>query len=88
MSKCNLCGTKLISYCPQCVKKSITKRQVEIIRLIARGYTNSAIAKEHGKSEQTIKNMVSSALRRTGAKNRAGLVALMMDKELKIRKDR
>ena len=53
-----------------------TRRQQQIIPLIARGLTNKEIAVHLGLSEQTIKNHLHTMLQRTGARDRLTLVDL------------
>jgi len=56
---------------------ALTKRRLEILRLIAQGYPNKVIAADLGISEQTVKNHVSSILSILGAGNRAHAVLLV-----------
>ncbi len=50
--------------------ENLTPREVEIIKLIGQGYTNREIAQTLGISEQTVKNHVSSILRRLQLRDR------------------
>lgn len=43
---------------------SLTDRQLQIARLVAKGYTNKAIARETGLAIQTVKNHISNAAER------------------------
>ncbi len=54
----------------------LTPRQVEVLELVARGKTNKEIAAALGRSEGTVEVHVTNLLRKYGASNRAGLVAL------------
>ena len=54
----------------------LTPREVEILDYIARGYLNKQIAIELGISEQTIKNHVTSILRKLNANARTEAVVL------------
>lgn len=54
----------------------LTPRQVEVLELVARGKTNKEIAAVLGRSEGTVEVHVTNLLRKYGASNRAGLVAL------------
>ena len=54
----------------------LTRRQQQIVPLIAKGWTNKEIASQLNLSEQTIKNHIHSMLRRTGANDRLAVVDL------------
>ena len=54
----------------------LTRRQQQIVPLIAKGWTNKEIACQLNLSEQTIKNHIHSMLRRTGANDRLAVVDL------------
>ena len=54
----------------------LTPRQVEVLELVARGKTNKEIAAALGRSEGTVEVHVTNLLRKYGASNRSGLVAL------------
>jgi DNA-binding NarL/FixJ family response regulator len=54
----------------------LTRRQQQIVPLIAKGLTNKEIACHLNLSEQTIKNHIHSMLRRTGANDRLAVVDL------------
>jgi DNA-binding CsgD family transcriptional regulator len=56
----------------------LTQRQLEILRLIAHGLTNAAIAEQLIVSEATVKWHVRQILARTGASNRAEAVARVL----------
>jgi len=58
------------------VPSPLTRRETEILRFIARGYMNKQIAKELGLSEQTIKNHLSSILRKLDVNDRTQAVVL------------
>jgi hypothetical protein len=53
-----------------------TLRQVEILRLVALGYSNPAIAKELWVAENTVKTLLSHAFKRIGANDRAHAVSV------------
>src|SRR5262249_35869826 len=53
---------------------SLTPREVEILRLIARGMSNKEIAKALGTAEGTVKNQTSNILQKLGAANRTEAV--------------
>lgn len=54
----------------------LTPRQIEVLELVARGKTNKEIAAVLGRSEGTVEVHVTNLLRKYGASNRAGLVAM------------
>jgi DNA-binding CsgD family transcriptional regulator len=54
---------------------SLTPREEEVVRLVAAGQTNDAIAHELALSPETIRTHVRNAMDKTGARNRAHLVA-------------
>lgn len=54
----------------------LTPREIEILEFIARGYLNKQIAAELGISEQTIKNHVTSILRKLNANARTEAVVV------------
>jgi DNA-binding CsgD family transcriptional regulator len=53
----------------------LTTREVEVVRLVASGKTNRAIAKQLGLSEKTIARHVHNALTKIGAPSRAAATA-------------
>jgi DNA-binding NarL/FixJ family response regulator len=58
------------------VAERLTARERRVLELIALGYTNEQIAAELAFSLSTIKADIGSILRKLGARNRAGAVAL------------
>jgi len=60
----------------------LTPREIEILRYIAQGYLNKQIAIELGISEQTIKNHVTSILRKLNANARTEAVVLAIKQGL------
>ncbi len=60
------------------ISSPLTPRELEILRHIARGYMNKQIADKLGISEQTIKNHMSSILRKLDANDRTQAVVLAM----------
>ena len=54
----------------------LTAREKEILKCVARGYANKQIAYELGISEETIKNHVSSILRKLNANSRTDAVVI------------
>ena len=57
---------------------TFTKRQQEVVALVARGLANKQIAAKLGISERVVKGHVSDLLRKLDAPNRAGLIAAVM----------
>jgi len=55
---------------------SFTRRQVEIVRLLARGHSNKQIAHELGMIEGTVKVHVSDIIRKLGVRNRTQVAIL------------
>ena len=51
----------------------LSRREQEIAKLVGRGLTNRAIAQELALSEQSVKNLVSRVLKKTGLDNRVQL---------------
>ena len=60
------------------IPSPLTPRQTEILDHVARGYMNKQIAGKLGTSEQTIKNHMSSILRKLDANDRTQAVVLAM----------
>ena len=58
------------------IMSPLTPREIEILEYIAKGYLNKQIAVELGISEQTIKNHVTSILRKLNANARTEAVVL------------
>ena len=58
--------------------RALTGREQQISALVARGWTNKAIAAELEISEQSVKNMLARAFMKTGASNRTELALLML----------
>ena len=53
----------------------LTAREVEVLRLVARGRTNTNIADELGLSEKTIAHHLTHIFNKTGSENRAAAAA-------------
>jgi DNA-binding CsgD family transcriptional regulator len=58
------------------LSEPLTRRELEVLRLLARGLTNQQLAAVLGISEHTVKFHVSSVLGKLGAQSRAEAVAL------------
>ena len=59
---------------------SLTKREVEILRLMAGGYSNREIAEALGTAEGTIKNHASSILSKLGVRDRTRAVLKALER--------
>jgi DNA-binding NarL/FixJ family response regulator len=55
----------------------LTRRQVDVVRLVAQGFTNDQIARELVLTSGTVANHAEHILRRLGAPNRAAAAAWM-----------
>ncbi len=64
------------------VIRSLSPRETEILKLVAQGTSNKGIARILGISEQTIKNHISSILRKLRAENRTHAVVLALEQNL------
>ncbi|RHW77898.1 response regulator transcription factor [Colwellia sp. RSH04] len=60
----------------------LTEKELEILRLMASGYSNKEIANALHKSEGTIKNHVSNVLSKLGVRDRTRAVLLAIEKGL------
>ncbi len=63
------CGSDVVSVAPR-KDFSLTRRQLELVPLIAQGLTNKEIASQLNLSEQTIKNHIHRMLQKVGAEDR------------------
>ena len=66
-------GTALATY-----PAGLTQREVEVLRLVARGMTNTQIAHELVLSEKTVATHLTHIFNKTNSENRAGAVAFAM----------
>ena len=64
------------------VTKSLTNREIEILKLAAQGTSNKAIASGLGIREQTTKNHISAILHKLNAQNRTQAVVLAFAQNL------
>ena len=55
-------------------KPSLTKREIEITRLVVQGFTNHKIAEKLSISLQTVQTHRKNVIRKTGSKNIMGLI--------------
>jgi len=60
----------------------LSQREREIVQLLARGWTNSAIASKLGITERTVLHHVGTAKDKLGCKTRPHLVALALKRGL------
>ena len=60
----------------------LTRRQREILQLLANGESTTVAARELGLSEETVKTHTKNALARLGARNRTHAVAIAMREAL------
>lgn len=65
----------------------LTQREVQVLSFILRGFNASEISDELGIAEVTVKDYFKSLLRKTGAKNRADMLAKAMNWEHSPRPD-
>lgn len=54
----------------------LSRNEIDVLRLVADGHSNAAIAKRLFKSEDTVKTHLRSAYRKLGATNRAHAAGL------------
>ena len=63
---------------PQVYQASITRRQIEALRLAANGNTNAAIAARMGVTADTVNGFLHRAYRKLGASDRTQAVAVAL----------
>ena len=57
--------------------RGLTRRESEVVLMVGSGMSNAEIAQRLGLSDGTVKLHVHSVLRKTGARNRYGIIAQM-----------
>jgi DNA-binding NarL/FixJ family response regulator len=62
--------------------QKLSARQFEVVRLVARGLSNKAIARELGIKEQTVKNHLAQAGRVVGLSNRLELALFVLQQRM------
>lgn len=63
------------------MKKQLTRRELEVLRLVAQGLANKQIAKQLGVSQYTVKNHLHHALLKLGATDRRDAARLGLNME-------
>jgi len=61
---------------------SLTRRQQDVLKYLAKGYSNSLIAEALGIGEQTVKTHVSGILSKLGVSSRTQAVSMAIDNNL------
>jgi DNA-binding NarL/FixJ family response regulator len=56
----------------------LTSREIEVVRLVVRGYSNTEIAAQLGVQLQTVKNMLSALYAKLGVSTRLQLAVLAL----------
>ena len=64
------------------LESAITPRQLEVLSLVASGYSYADIARMKFYSLHTVQKHVLTALKRSGARSTTNLIALMVDVKL------
>ncbi|WP_415894091.1 helix-turn-helix transcriptional regulator [Neptuniibacter sp. PT8_73] len=64
--------------------KGLSKREIEVLQLVAKGKSNKEIARELYRSENTIANHIHNILEKTGSANRAEAVAFSVRNEITL----
>lgn len=57
---------------------SLSPREVEVLQMVAEGYSNKEIAGHFGLTEHTVKNHLTGIMRKLGARDRAHAVVLAL----------
>jgi two-component system, NarL family, nitrate/nitrite response regulator NarL len=61
------------------LEASLTRREIDVARLVSRGHPNKVIAKTLGIGEGTVKIHLHNVYRKLGIPNRTGLLLSMRD---------
>lgn len=67
---------------PADLESTLTPRQLEVLALVASGYSYADIARMKFYSMHTVQKQIGAALKRTGARSTTNLVAMMVDVKL------
>ena len=67
---------------PRGSRGKLTRRQRDILQLLANGESTTVAAREHGLSEETVKTHTKNAVGRLGARNRTHAVAIALREAL------
>ncbi|HHW57724.1 MAG TPA: response regulator transcription factor [Clostridia bacterium] len=65
----------------ECLKKDLTPREIEILELISKGYSNKEIAQKLFLSEKTVKNHVYNIFKKLDVKDRTQAAIYMLKNE-------
>ncbi len=66
------------------VQTGLTRREQQLVPLIAQGYTNKEIASQLHLSEQTVKNHIHRILQRIGASDRLAVAEMVREQNLPV----
>lgn len=72
----------VVSVSPAEFPGGITKREIQVLTLIAAGLSNQQIADRFGTSPRTVSTQVERIMRKLGIRNRAGLASVAVDGSL------
>lgn len=77
-----LASSALTAFIEEDSTEKLTNREIEILKMVANGYTNKLISQEFFISQDTVKEHVSNIIKKLGSKNRAEAVAVAIRKKL------
>ena len=67
---------------PQLLGKELSQTQLEVLRMVAQGYTYEEIGHARKRSKQTTKDRMGLVMQKLGARNRTHAVAIAMKRKL------